>query len=98
MNRAELVLYMVKLCLGGFSAFLAILLWSKTRDAAWLSISAGTIINYTGIVYSLLLDFGVMLNVPLRVCGIPVITLFFAVLPPLFVIIALLIVIGRSAP
>ena len=43
MTQGDMVLSIVKLVLGGISAFCAIMLWSKTRDAAWMSLAAGVV-------------------------------------------------------
>ena len=96
MTQAQLILYIIKLSLGGISAFLAILLWSKTRDAAWMSLVAGAIINYAGIVYGMLVDFGVIFTMQVAVAGIPLVTLLFTVIPPVFVIVAFILMLHRT--
>lgn len=95
-NDGQLIIYIIKLVLGGVAAFFAILLWSKTRDVAWMSLVAGTITQYIGIVYDMLCVFGIVVNKGLSIFSIPIETLFFTVIPPLFYIIAFILMLVRS--
>ena len=100
MVYTDMILYVIKLVLGGTAAFLAIMLGSKTRDAAWIMLVAGTLIGYAGLIYDMLCIFGIIDPVSVlpfsSAAGIPPISLFFAVVPPLFFISAFLIVIKRK--
>lgn len=49
-----------QLILGAIGAFLAILLWPKIRDAAWMLVIFGVIVAYIETVYSVLKDFGIV--------------------------------------
>ena len=95
MAQSELILYLLKLILGGLTAFLAVLLWSKTRDSAWMSLVAGVVIHYAGIVYNLLLDFGFVFTVDFVVFGIPITSLLFTTIPLLFFILAFSLMLRR---
>ena len=95
MAQSELILYLLKLFLGGLTAFLAVLLWSKTRDSAWMSLVAGVVINYAGTVYNLLLDFGFVFSVDVVVFGIPITSFLFTVIPFLFFILAFSLMLRR---
>ena len=59
MEQTELILYIIKLILGGLCAFFALLVWSKNREGAWISLVFGVVISYAGTVYNMLIDFGV---------------------------------------
>ena len=48
-----------QLIFGAVTTLLAIMLWPKVRDAAWMLIIMGTIVAYTEIVYSVLDEFGI---------------------------------------
>jgi hypothetical protein len=96
MQQNEIALYVVKLVLGGIAAFLAILLWSRTRDGAWMSLIAGTIISYAGIVYEILSVFGVIAGAGLSVAGTPLFKLLFAAIPLLFYIAAFVLMLKKS--
>jgi len=60
MGTAELVGIIVRLAAGAAATFLAILLWAKTRDTAWMLIIMGVIFEYGEIIYSTLTMFGVV--------------------------------------
>ena len=96
MVQSELILYIIKLSLGGIAAFLAIMLWSKTRDAAWMSLVAGTVIHYAGVVYNMLIDFGVVFRGDIYVLGLSLSSLLFTALPLIFFIIAFILMLHRS--
>lgn len=96
MTQGDMVLSIVKLVLGGISAFCAIMLWSKTRDAAWMSLAAGVVTSYASFVYDIMTKLGVILPGALTVAGIPLPTLFFAVVPSCFFIIAFVLMIRRN--
>ncbi len=96
MTQPQLILYIIKLILGGLASFFAIILWSRTRDPAWMSLVTGTIIDYAGIVYNMLLDFGVAFTTNLTVLGIPITTLLFSIIPPALFILAFILMIQRN--
>lgn len=60
MITAQIVMFVLKLLLGGAAAFLAMILWNKTGDGAWISIAAGIIVQFAGSIYRLLVDFGIL--------------------------------------
>ena len=54
MDSGQMVFVYSRLILGAIAAFFAIVLWAKTRDAAWMFIVIGAIVMYIEIVYSIL--------------------------------------------
>ncbi|MBQ6780669.1 MAG: hypothetical protein IJP62_05490 [Treponema sp.] len=96
MEENEIILYIIKLILSGIAAFLAIALWSKTRDAAWMSLVAGAVTGYAGIVFELLVKMGVIIAGGIRLAGIPLSSLFFTVIPALFFILAFILMLNRT--
>lgn len=52
MDAGQLIFVYSRLILGAVAAFLAIMLWSKTRDIAWMLIAIGAITAYIEIVCS----------------------------------------------
>jgi len=96
MEQSQLILYVIKLALGGIVAFLAILLWSRTRDGAWMSLVAGAIVSYAGIVYQLLGNLGIFFKKDLYIWGLSLTQLIFTVIPPLFYIIAFVLMLIRT--
>ncbi len=57
MDGAVLELF-VRLVFGGLAAFLAIVLWTRVRDAAWILVIAGTLASYAALLYEILRYFG----------------------------------------
>ena len=47
----EILLFIIKLVLGGIVAFLAIFVMSKTRDASWMFLVAGFLLSYVSILF-----------------------------------------------
>ena len=59
MDSGQTIYIFSQLLLGAGAAFLAILLWPKIREAAWMLVIFGTIIAYIETVYSILKIFGI---------------------------------------
>ncbi|QTQ10866.1 hypothetical protein HRI96_00850 [Treponema parvum] len=95
-QNAVIILYIVKFVLGGLAAFLAIMLWSKTRDPAWMSLVAGAVTGYTGIMFNMMLDLGIITAGGVEVFGIPLSVLVFTAVPSLFFILAFALMLIRS--
>jgi hypothetical protein len=87
---------LIKLFMGALATFFAILLWSKTRDTAWILISIGTVVFYVEIIFSTLNDFGILEE--FRLFGLfrfDILSLILINLPILLYTIAFIIVILR---
>ena len=87
----RILLFIIKLVAGGIVAFLAILLMSKKRTAAWSFMVSGFLLTYAALVYELLIELGVLTATKYGLWGIPVSTLICLVLPALCYIIAFII-------
>ncbi|MBP3710292.1 MAG: hypothetical protein J6I73_07825 [Treponema sp.] len=96
MVQTNLLLLIIKLVAGGIAAFFAIMLWSRTRDAAWACLVAGVVALYAGIVYDMLVQLGVVVDNKFIVAGIPVAAIVFAVLPSCFFTVAFILMIRRN--
>ena len=59
MDSGEIFFIVSQLTTGALAAFFAIMLWSKTRDVAWMLMVIGTIAAYVETVYSILQLFGI---------------------------------------
>jgi len=59
MDSGQTVYVFSQLILGAGAAFLAIFLWPRIREAAWMLVIFGTIIAYIETVYSILKIFGI---------------------------------------
>lgn len=90
------LLFIIKLIVGGIVAFLAILLMSKTRDAAWMAMVGGFILQYAVLVFDLLVKLGVLTSYGPEIVGIPLSSLLCALLPSLCFILAFILMLSRK--
>lgn len=95
MVQSDITLAIIKLAAGGVTAFLAIMLWSKTRDVSWMSLVAGFITSYAGIVYDLMINLHIITAAGPLVFGLPLSTLLFTVVPFVFFILAFILMLVR---
>jgi hypothetical protein len=94
-STAGIVLTLSRLGVGALGTFFAILLWSQTRDAAWVLVIIGTLVAYAEIVYTTLEAFGILSAEYFNLSGIPVLRLVLANLPMLLLTCAFIVVIAR---
>ena len=95
MTQQEIIIYIIRLSLSGIVAFLAIALWSKTRDVAWMSLVSGCVTGYAALVYELLSRLGLVLGNDIQCYGIPLMQLVCTVVPLLFFILAFVLMLAR---
>lgn len=97
MTDSDVILCIIKLVLGGIAAFLAIMLWSRTREPEWMCIVAGAVTGYAGIVCDFLVKIGIVFakNIVIPNTAIPFSTLLFTAVPLLFIIIALILMLVK---
>jgi hypothetical protein len=96
MDTGQLVYIISRLFMGALAAFLAILLWSKTRDMAWMLMVIGVIAAYVDTVYSILVLFGIAGgNLP-SAGSMPVLSIIFPCLPTAFFIAAFTVMVIRK--
>ena len=98
MTETEIIFFTIKLFLGGIIAFLAIMLWSKTRDFSWMFLVFAAVTGYSAIVFDLLLKLCFVTAKEISILGneIPLVQLVLSVVPSLFVIIAFIIMLSKS--
>ncbi len=94
MDNGILALLFGRLLLGGLASFLAIVVWSMTRDIAWMLIVIGTITSYAETIYSVLDTLGVAKGFFLG--SVPLVVLILQNLPTVFYIIAFGVMISRK--
>jgi hypothetical protein len=97
MDLGDIVLISSRLGFGAIAGFLAIMLWSKTRDVAWMLMVIGTIAAYGETVYGILERFGIADSAWLKLGSVPVIALVLPNLPSLFYSIAFAVMVARKA-
>lgn len=93
--NSNIILFIIKLALGGIVAFFAIFLMSKTRDPAWMTMVAGFLLSYISLVYDLLCELGIFSVSKITVFGLPLIPLLGIVLPAVCFIVAFIIMLIR---
>ena len=96
MEQGQILLVMSQLIFGAIAAFLAIMLWSRTRNSAWMLIIIGAIVAYIEIVYSILNMFGMTADFFL-IGSVPVISFILPLLRMFFFIAAFLVMIIRHS-
>jgi hypothetical protein len=88
MEPGNTVYIICRLALGAISSFLAILLWSRTRDAAWILVIISAILTYVEIIYSILNLLGVISENVLPANVVLIITILLSCMPTVFIIAA----------
>jgi len=96
MDSGQVVFVYSRLILGAFAAFLAIMLWSKTRDTAWMLIVIGTITAYIEIIYSILELLGIVAHYGLFFGSVPLVAVLLTTLRMLFFVAAFLTMVVRG--
>ena len=96
MDSGQLVYILSRLSLGALASFFAIMLWSKTRDVAWMLMVIGTIAAYVETVHAILNLFGITGGDILLVGSVPLISIVLPCLPTVFIIAALAVMVVRK--
>ncbi|MCL2129394.1 MAG: hypothetical protein FWH35_03470 [Treponema sp.] len=96
MDSGQLVYILSRLILGALASFFAIMLWSKTRDIAWMLMVIGTIAAYVETVYSILNLFGISGGSILTIGTVPIMSILLPSLPTVFFIAAFLVMVVRK--
>ena len=96
MDSGQVVYILSRLSLGALASFLAIMLWSKTRDVAWMLIVIGTIAAYVETVYSILNLFGVSGGRFFTIGSVPLMSILLPCLPVIFFIAAFAVMVIRK--
>lgn len=81
MNAAAPVLLVSRLVITAIATFFAIILWSRTRDLAWMLMVVGTVAGYADILYSFLSQYGILPEGPMVAPGVPLAVLILSNLP-----------------
>jgi len=97
MDTGQSVYIISQLALGAAAVFFAILLWPRTRDAAWMLVIIGTILIYIETVYNVLNIFGIGVNAFFLIGSVPVITFVLPALRMLLFIAAFTIMVFRQS-
>ena len=97
MDMGQILFISTRLVLGAAASFFAIMLWSKTRDAAWMLMVIGIIIAYIDIVYSILDFFGIGGGNFFVIGSVPIISFILSPLQLIFFIAAFAVMVRRQS-
>jgi hypothetical protein len=96
MDVGEITYITSQLILGALASFFAIMLWSKTRDVAWMLMVIGTVAMYIETVYSILDLFGITGADTFVIGSVPVAAIVLPSLGTVFFIMAFLVMVIRK--
>jgi hypothetical protein len=96
MSAGEIAYLVSRLATAAIAAFLAIVLWSRTRDLAWMLIVIGAISSYAEIIFNLLVRLGIVDETRFGFFGLPLGRILLSNLPFIFLSAALLVMIIRK--
>jgi|TergutMp193P3_1026864.scaffolds.fasta_scaffold14157_4 hypothetical protein len=96
MDWGQIIFVYSRLVLGAAAAFFAIMLWSKTRSAAWMLIVAGTLTAYVEIVYSVMELLGFTTIYGLFIGSVPLVAMLLPALRMIFFTAAFLVMVVRQ--
>ena len=95
---AGLAALTVRFIVMAIATFLAIVVWSRLRDTAWMLIVVGIIAGYADILYALMLEFGLVRSIDESTSGGGLLAFIFPNLPWLFFSAAFITIIARHRP
>ncbi|MGL1890532.1 MAG: hypothetical protein OCD02_02845 [Spirochaetaceae bacterium] len=84
MSNQVVVIIAIKLVIGFLATIISLLLWSKTRDVAWLTMVLGVIFLYLETLLEILESFGLVLYKSLQYGDIEILPFVFGTLPFIF--------------
>jgi membrane protein implicated in regulation of membrane protease activity len=96
MDYGPMILHLGRVAMGGIAAFLAIYLWSQTRDVPWMLVIMGIVLRYLEIAFSTLAFFGIIDDTGLVIARVVSVRLLLENLPYLFYSAALILMIRRQ--
>jgi membrane protein implicated in regulation of membrane protease activity len=96
MDAGRIIYISSRLTLGALTAFFAIMLWSRTRDPAWMLMVIGTIAAYVETVYSILVILGITGTMTAAIGSVPLASIVLSNLPTLFFLSAFLVMVFRK--
>ena len=96
MDSGQLIYILSRLILGALMAFFAIMLWSKTRDIAWMLMVIGAIAAYVETVYAILNLLGINGESFLLIGSVPLISIVLPCLPIVFFTSAFVVMVARK--
>jgi hypothetical protein len=96
LNTGLAVYLVTRLSIAGIMTFLAIILWSRTRDTAWMLIVIGAVSSYADVLFDILVRFGLLDEARLSVLGLPLARILFSNFPYAFLSASFIVMIARK--
>ena len=96
MDNGQIIYIFSRLILGGTAAFLAIMLWPRTRDTAWMLIIMGTIAAYGETIYTIVNLFDVSGGRNISIGSVSLLSILLPCFPLLFFIAAFAVMVIRK--
>lgn len=95
MDLGQMIFIASRLVLGALATFLAIMLWSRTRDTAWMLVIVGIVTSYAESIYSIMRLFGMDIGV-LSIGSMSLLSILLPCLPLAFFTAALAVMVARK--
>ena len=92
----DLSVVVTDLSLGAIATFVAILLWSLTREPAWMLVIIAVVLRFGDIVFQVLDRLGIVRVQPVSVLEVPLFWVLLRAAPWIAIAIALVITIRRT--
>ena len=89
----EIGVLVTDLVFSGVVAFIAIMLWSLTREPAWMLVIIGLVVRFGDVAFQTLYRFGIISVVELRIGGVPYFWMLIRAVPHVFIIVGLVVMI-----
>ena len=96
MDSGQLIYILSRLILGGLASFLAILLWARTRDTAWMLMVMGIIATYGETIYTIVNLFAGGRGNILASGTMSILSIMLSIFPMLFFIAAFAVMVRRK--
>lgn len=95
MSDPIVIAHTIKLIAGFLAALISVLLWSKTRDSAWLTVVLGVVFLFLETLFEVLDAFGVEMYKEIQYGDIEILPLIFGTVPFIFFGLGMLIFLLR---
>ena len=96
MGSEQIILMASRFVIGAVATFLAILVWSRTRDTAWMLIVVGTVAHYADVVLQALDTLGIVRLDQVSIGEVAIFPLILTNLSMLFFSVAFLVIVLRK--
>ena len=96
MDLGQFIYIGSRLFLSVAASFLAIMLWARTRDTAWMLMVIGVIVSYGETIYTIMNIFGIDSGNLFAIGSMSLLSILLSCLPMVFFIAAFLVMVIRN--